>query len=92
MIDAYIGLGSNLQEPVQQLRRALLAIADLPSSRLVQVSCAYRSAAVGPGEQADYLNAVAQLQTTLDPGALLQALQGIELAQGRVRTIRWGHR
>jgi 2-amino-4-hydroxy-6-hydroxymethyldihydropteridine diphosphokinase len=92
MIEAYIGLGSNLQEPIQQLRRALLAIAELPSSRVVQVSSAYRSAAVGPGEQPDYLNAVARLQTGLDPGALLQALQGIELAQGRVRTVRWGPR
>ena len=92
MIQAYIGLGSNLQEPLQQLRHALLAIGEIPASRLVRVSCAYRSAAVGPGEQPDYLNAAAQLETSLEPEALLTALQGIERAQGRVRTIRWGPR
>ena len=92
MIEAYIGLGSNLEEPIRQLRHALLAIAELPSSHLVQVSSAYRSPAVGPGEQPDYLNAVAQLRTSLDPDALLQQLQHIELAQGRVRTVRWGPR
>ncbi|MEE4145911.1 MAG: 2-amino-4-hydroxy-6-hydroxymethyldihydropteridine diphosphokinase [Halieaceae bacterium] len=92
MIQACIGLGSNLQEPLQQLRRALLAMARLPASRLVQVSSAYRSAAVGPGEQPEYLNAAALLETSLEPGALLQALQRIERSQGRVRTIRWGPR
>ncbi len=92
MIEAYIGLGSNLEEPLQQLRQALLAIAELPSSHLVHVSSAYRSAAVGPGEQPDYLNAAVQLRTSLDPDALLQKLQRIELAQGRVRTVRWGPR
>jgi 2-amino-4-hydroxy-6-hydroxymethyldihydropteridine diphosphokinase len=92
MIEAYIGLGSNLEEPIQQLRHALLAVAELPSSHLVQVSSAYRSPAVGPGEQPDYLNAVVQLRTSLDPDALLQKLQRIELAQGRVRTVRWGPR
>ena len=92
MIPPYIGLGSNLQEPIQQLRDALAAIAELPDSRVAQVSCAYRSKAVGPGEQPDYLNAVICLQTGLAPGTLLESLQRIELAQGRVRTIRWGSR
>jgi 2-amino-4-hydroxy-6-hydroxymethyldihydropteridine diphosphokinase len=92
MTRAYIGLGSNLQEPLRQLRAALQAIARLPSSQLVRVSGAYRSAAVGPGEQPDYLNAVLQLETALQPAELLTALQAIEKAQGRVRSVRWGAR
>ncbi len=92
MIAAYIGLGSNLQEPIRQLRAALVAIEQLPASQVEKVSCAYRSAAVGPGEQPDYLNAVLQLNTALMPEALLTALLHIEQAQGRVRTVRWGAR
>ncbi len=92
MIPAYLGLGSNLEEPAAQLQRAVDAISALPESRLERVSSLYRSAAVGPGEQPDYLNAVLCLATTLSPLALLDALQAIETAQGRVRTIRWGPR
>lgn len=89
MITAYIGLGSNLQDPERQLRAAIAAITQLPQSQVQRVSSVYRSAAVGPGEQPDYLNAVVQLDTALQPLSLLHALQQIELAQGRVRTVRW---
>jgi 2-amino-4-hydroxy-6-hydroxymethyldihydropteridine diphosphokinase len=92
MTSAYIGLGSNLFEPIQQLRTALAAIAGLPKSKLRRVSSAWRSAAVGPGAQPDYLNAVLQLETGLSPRGLLGALQRIEAAQGRIRTVRWGAR
>lgn len=89
MITAYIALGSNLQNPEHQLRSAVTALAALPDSRLQQVSSVYRSAAVGPGAQPDYLNAVARLLTTLPPETLLDALQQQEQAQGRTRNIRW---
>jgi 2-amino-4-hydroxy-6-hydroxymethyldihydropteridine diphosphokinase len=89
MITAYIALGSNLQNPEHQLRSAVTALAALPDSRLQQVSSVYRSAAVGPGAQPDYLNAVARLLTTLPPETLLDALQRQEQAQGRTRNIRW---
>ncbi len=92
MIRAYLGLGSNLEQPARQLSRALEALAALPRSRLACVSAVYRSAAVGPGSQPDYLNAVAGLDTALAPLALLTRLQAIELGQGRVRTVRWGPR
>lgn len=92
MIRAYLGLGSNLEQPARQLSRALEALAALPRSRLACVSAVYRSAAVGPGPQPDYLNAVVGLDTALAPLALLAQLQAIELAQGRVRTVRWGPR
>jgi 2-amino-4-hydroxy-6-hydroxymethyldihydropteridine diphosphokinase len=88
----YIGLGSNLQQPLTQLRRAVAATATLPHSRLDAVSSAFRSRAVGPGTQPDYLNAVLRLDTDLPAAALLAALQAIEQNQGRVRTVRWGPR
>ena len=81
---AYIALGSNLLQPEQQLRDAVAAIGRLPESLPGPVSGVYRSAAIGPGEQPDYLNAVLQLDTALAPLALLEALQQIEQAQGRV--------
>lgn len=92
MIRCYIGLGSNLQQPGDQLRRAVAAIGRLSRCRLGPVSPCYRSAAVGPGEQPDYLNAVLQLDSELSPEALLDALQAIEKAQGRVREEHWGPR
>ena len=72
------------------LREAVAALRALPESAVVRVSSIYRSAAVGPGPQPDYLNAVALLETALAPLDLLDALQGIEGRQGRIRTRRWG--
>lgn len=89
---AYIALGSNLSQPRNQLHKAVTALEALPRTRLEKVSSVYRSAAVGPGNQPDYLNAVALIVTKLDPSDLLDALQRIERDQGRIRDIRWGPR
>ena len=89
----YIGLGSNLAEPLQQLRAALQAIARLPHSQLQAHSSLYSSDPLGPADQPRYVNAVAALDTALEPWQLLDALQGIEQEQGRVRKAeRWGPR
>lgn len=89
----YIGLGSNLAEPREQLRGALKALAALPSSRFISASSLYVSDPLGPPDQPRYNNAVAALDTTLPPLALLDALQAIEQAQGRTRKAeRWGPR
>ncbi|EWC40707.1 2-amino-4-hydroxy-6-hydroxymethyldihydropteridine diphosphokinase [Pseudomonas stutzeri] len=89
----YIGLGSNLADPQQQLRGALQAMAELPQSRLVAVSSLYASDPLGPADQPRYVNAVAALDTSLAPLTLLDALQRIELAHGRERKAeRWGPR
>lgn len=89
----YIGLGSNLAEPRDQLRGALKALAALPSSSLVAVSSLYISDPLGPPDQPRYNNAVAVLDTSLAPLTLLDALQAIEQAQGRERKAeRWGPR
>lgn len=90
---AYIGLGSNLQTPEQQLRDALKALEQLPGSRLHAVSSLYASDPLGPPDQPRYVNAVAALDTNLTPLELLDALQAIEQNQGRVRKAeRWGPR
>lgn len=91
-IDAYIGLGSNLDGPVDQLQRAFGELHQLPQTRLVNRSPLYRSPPLGPAGQPDYVNAAAWLQTMLEPYALLDGLQAIERLHGRERGQRWGPR
>jgi 2-amino-4-hydroxy-6-hydroxymethyldihydropteridine diphosphokinase len=91
-VRAFIGLGSNQADPPRQLDAALEAIGRLPGTRLVAVSPRYVTAPFGPVPQPDFLNAVAEVETALAPQPLLDALHGIEAAQRRVRTIRWGPR
>jgi 2-amino-4-hydroxy-6-hydroxymethyldihydropteridine diphosphokinase len=86
----YIGIGSNLCQPLEQVRRARDALAALPKTRLMGTSPLYRNPAIGPGGQPDYVNAVAAIETRLEPHELLDALQAIEADQGRTRgAIRW---
>lgn len=92
MARAFIGLGSNLDQPACQLQAALRALRMLANSRLGAVSSFYGNPAIGPGDQPDYVNAVAELVTELMPDDLLRQLQRIELTQGRVRQERWGAR
>lgn len=90
---AYIGLGSNLDDPLSQVRAALTELAKLPHSALSAVSPLYRTPPLGPADQPDYINAVAALDTDLEPLALLDQMQRIELHHGRVRgALRWGPR
>lgn len=92
-VTVYVGLGSNLGRPRQQVELALRALARLPLSRLQAVSALYRTRPVGPRDQPDYVNAVAKLETGLTPRALLAALKGIEWEQGRrPGGERWGPR
>lgn len=92
MAVAYIGLGSNLEQPATHILAAIAELDQLPECSVTAVSNTYRSIAVGPGEQPDYVNAVVQIETQLQPLPLLDAIQAIELAHGRVRDIRWGPR
>ena len=90
---AYIGLGSNLHKPAQQIEEALGLLAEVSVTRLVLVSSLYRSAPFGGVEQPDFVNAVASILTQLAPTELLAQLQGIENQQGRERNeTRWGPR
>lgn len=85
----YIGIGSNMDNPMQQVSNALQSLAELPGCSLCQQSSMYSSDAVGPGTQDSYINAVAELKTELTAADLLQQLQAIEAAHGRVRKQRW---
>lgn len=87
----YIGLGSNLADPAEQLRNALDALDKAEGTRLAGVSSFYASDSLLPG-QPRYTNAVAALDTSLPPLQLLDVLQAIENEQGRVRQERWGPR
>jgi 2-amino-4-hydroxy-6-hydroxymethyldihydropteridine diphosphokinase len=90
---AYIGLGSNLQEPKTQVRRACAALGGLATTRLVRVSPLYRSRPFGPVPQPDFINAVAGVLTQLDARTLLGELLALERALGRpAQRERWGPR
>ena len=86
----YIGLGSNLSNPREQITRAIAAIANIPESQVSKVSSQYLSKPMGPQNQDDYINAVLALKTYLPPLTLLDELQAIENKAGRVRKDnRW---
>ena len=93
MENVYIGLGSNLADPAAQVEAGLRALARLPKTRLVAHSRLYRSAPWGRADQPEFVNAVIQLETALEPRELLDHLLGIERGAGRERDgTRWGPR
>ena len=90
---AYIGLGGNLKQPQQHVLDAQREIASLAGVEALAFSRLYRSAPMGPKDQPDYINAVMAIETPLTPLELLDRLQAIETAHGRVRQgERWGPR
>jgi 2-amino-4-hydroxy-6-hydroxymethyldihydropteridine diphosphokinase len=90
---AYIGIGSNLDDPEKQVRAAIDALARLPRSTFAGASRLYRTAPWGRADQPAFVNAAAAVSTGLSPRELLDALLAIERAQGRVRDgERWGPR
>jgi 2-amino-4-hydroxy-6-hydroxymethyldihydropteridine diphosphokinase len=92
LIPAYIALGSNLGDPVAQVTSGIEALAMLPDSRLALISSLYRTAPVGFLEQPEFVNAVAMVETALEPRALLAELLAIERRHGRVREVPNGPR
>lgn len=92
MTRAYIGLGANQGEPVENLKAALKSLNDNPDITVINVSSVYLTEPVGYADQPWFHNCVAELETGLGPFTLLEVLQGIENQLGRVRTIRWGPR
>lgn len=91
-VQAFIGLGSNLDRPLSQIRRALRRLSDLPGTRVIRCSSAWGSAPIGLAQQPDFVNAVCLLETSLDPERLLPALLAIERAHGRIRDVPGGPR
>ncbi len=93
MITAYIAVGSNLADPVNQAKQAIEALKTLPESEFIKASELYSSTPMGPQNQPDYINAVVAIKTNLTPLQLLDCTQAIEQEQGRVRKDeRWGPR
>ena len=89
----FIGLGSNLDNPLKQLASAISVLKAHPQIKFQQVSSVYLTKPMGPEDQADYYNAVAEVDTELSAEALLTTLQSIENQQGRIRDgRRWYER
>ncbi|NKC12499.1 MAG: 2-amino-4-hydroxy-6-hydroxymethyldihydropteridine diphosphokinase [Gammaproteobacteria bacterium] len=89
-IRAYVGIGANLDEPREQVVRAFKALEDVPRTQLRARSSLYHSRPMGSPMQPDYVNAAALIETALLPHQLLDELQRIEGAQGRIRgALRW---
>jgi len=89
---AYIGLGSNLDNPIGHVLTAISELGTLPHCQLLAQSPIYRSKPVGPQDQPDFINAVVSLSTTLAPHDLLDKLQSLEQQHLRVRRRHWGER
>lgn len=89
---AYVGLGSNLDDPVAQVTRARAALEDFPDSGWFAHSGLWRSAPLGPPQQPDFINACTGFLTRLGPCELLDRLKALEQAAGRRPAERWGPR
>ena len=92
MTIAYVALGANLGDPASTIRAAFGALANLPESRVAHCSSLYRTAPVGILDQPEFVNAVAMLETTLAPEALLDARLEVEQRFGRIRAEKNGPR
>jgi len=88
----FIGLGSNLDDPLSQLKKAVEQLRKVKTLNLINVSSFYSSSPMGPQDQPDYINAVVEVTTSLSAEQLLDELQQIENKQGRVRLQHWGAR
>jgi 2-amino-4-hydroxy-6-hydroxymethyldihydropteridine diphosphokinase len=91
-MEAFLGLGSNLGERLTTLQRAIDLLAAEPGIRVIRTSRVWETDPVGGPEQPDFLNTVADIDTTLEPLDLLQAVNRVEATLGRTRDIRWGPR
>jgi 2-amino-4-hydroxy-6-hydroxymethyldihydropteridine diphosphokinase len=90
---AYIGVGSNLDDPQSQVLRGIDALAALPGVKLIARSKLYRTAPLGPQDQPHYVNAAVGVLTQVDASALLAQLKALERQLGRSRpVVRWGPR
>ncbi len=89
---AYVGLGANLGNRTASIQAALYSLSNLPTMEMRRVSSLYETAAVGMTDQPDFLNAVAEVGTSLSAIELLDVLLNLENLLGRKRTIRWGPR
>jgi 2-amino-4-hydroxy-6-hydroxymethyldihydropteridine diphosphokinase len=88
----YIGLGSNIEQPFLQIKKAIKALDELPETVVVRDSGYFKSWPMGPKDQPDYINAVLEIETTIDAIDLLKYCQQIEQQHGRIKLRHWGER
>jgi|TARA_B110000438_G_scaffold164197_1_gene157117 2-amino-4-hydroxy-6-hydroxymethyldihydropteridine diphosphokinase len=89
----YIGLGSNLDDPLKQINLAIENIKKIPNSFYISSSKLYDSSPLGPSDQPNFINAVVAIVTQFEPHNLLNELQKIEHKQKRIRNeLKWGPR
>ena len=88
----YIGLGSNIEQPYLQIKNAIIALGDLPAITVIRDSGYFKSKPMGPEDQPDYVNAVVEIETSMDAAELLKHCQLIEKQQGRIKSRHWGER
>ncbi len=88
----YIGLGSNIEQPYLQIKNAIIALDKLPAITVTMDSGYFKSKPMGPEDQPDYVNAVVELETSMDAIELLKHCQQIEKQQGRIKLRHWGER
>jgi len=88
----YLGLGSNLNQPMQQIKQAIEALSCHPLIQVLAQSSLYESLPLGPQDQPNFINAVIKISTSLTPQQLLLLCQNIEQQHGRVKTRHWGER
>ena len=88
----YIGLGSNLDEPYVQIKKAIKALDNLSEVEVIANSGYFKSKPMGPEDQPDYVNAVVEIETSLAAEKLMAQCQLIEKKQGRIKTRHWGER
>ncbi|MDI6726199.1 MAG: 2-amino-4-hydroxy-6-hydroxymethyldihydropteridine diphosphokinase, partial [Smithellaceae bacterium] len=92
LVTAYLGLGANIGDSLGNCRKALALIDQRDGIKLLRTSSFYRTEPVGPLEQEWFINCVAEINTTLPPVELLNALQDVERSLGRERGVRWAPR
>jgi 2-amino-4-hydroxy-6-hydroxymethyldihydropteridine diphosphokinase len=89
---AYIGIGSNLANPLDQCRISVNIMGNMPDVKLLRVSSFYRTEPVGIADQCEFVNAACEIRTSLKPHLLLALLKSIESRMGRKDVRRWGPR
>ena len=89
---AYIGLGSNLNEPFKQIKNAIESLNTLPGVTVIIDSGFYASKPMGPEDQPNFINTVVEIKTSMSATELLDSCQSIERGQGRIKTRHWGER
>ena len=92
MYTVYIGFGSNVGDRLTYLQNAIHALSEMEGITLKEISSIYTTDPIGYEAQAQFLNGVAAIQTSLSPLSLLHTLKDIETAVGRKHRIRWGPR